>query len=61
MESIGHHTHHYIPEILKFRGYYGFGPAAAAAAKACASRNYDTNAHIKFIFDTAIDDLEWGP
>ena len=27
--------------------------------KACVSRNCDTNAHIKFIFDTAIDDLEW--
>ena len=26
---------------------------------ACVSRNCDTNAHIKFIFDTAIDDLEW--
>ena len=24
-----------------------------------ASRNCDTNACIKFIFDTAIDDLEW--
>ena len=28
-------------------------------AKACVSRNCDTNARIKFIFDTAIDDLEW--
>ena len=28
-------------------------------AKACVSRNYDTNAQIKFIFDIAIDDLEW--
>ena len=27
-------------------------------AKACVSRNCDTNARIKFIFDTAIDDLE---
>ena len=27
--------------------------------KACVSRNCDTNAHIKFIIDTAIDDLEW--
>ena len=26
--------------------------------KACVSRNCDTNARIKFIFDTAIDDLE---
>ena len=24
-----------------------------------AARNCDTNARIKFIFDTAIDDLEW--
>ena len=28
-------------------------------AKACVSRNCDTNARIKFISDTAIDDLEW--
>ena len=28
-------------------------------AKACVSRNCDTNARIKFIIDTAIDDLEW--
>ena len=29
-------------------------------AKACVSRNCDNNsACIKFIFDTAIDDLEW--
>ena len=28
-------------------------------AKACVSRNCDTNARIKFIYDTAIDDLEW--
>ena len=28
-------------------------------AKACVSRNCDTNVRIKFIFDTAIDDLEW--
>ena len=27
--------------------------------KACVSRNCDTNTRIKFIFDTAIDDLEW--
>ena len=27
-------------------------------AKACVSRNCDTNACIKFIFDTSIDDLE---
>ena len=28
-------------------------------AKAYAWHNCDTNAHIKFIFDTAIDDPEW--
>ena len=28
-------------------------------AKACVSRNCDINARIKFIFDTAIDTLEW--
>ena len=28
-------------------------------AKACVSRNCDTKARIKFIFDTANDDLEW--
>ena len=28
-------------------------------AKASVSPNCDTKAHIKFIFDTAIDDLEW--
>ena len=33
------------PQNLKFWGYYGFG--------------LDTNARIKFIFETAIDDLEW--
>ena len=27
--------------------------------KACVSRNCNTNARIKFIIDTAIDDLEW--
>ena len=30
-----------------------------ANCKARVSRNCDTNAHIKFIFDTAIDDPEW--
>ena len=49
------------PRNLKFRGYYGFGPEPSPPphAKACVSRNCDTNAHIKFIIDTAIDDLEW--
>ena len=44
------------PRNLKFRGYYGFG---LDAAKACVSRNCDTNAFIKLIFDTTIDGLEW--
>ena len=34
-------------------------PSPPPHAKACVSRNCDTNARIKFIFDTAIDDLEW--
>ena len=34
-------------------------PPPPPHAKACVSRNCDTNARIKFIFDTAIDDLEW--
>ena len=29
------------------------------AAMACVSRNWDTKARIKFIFDTAIDEIEW--
>ena len=55
------------PRNLKFRGYYGFGLDAAIFgdimvlvwppphAMACVSRNCDTNARIKFIYDTAID------
>ena len=34
-------------------------PSPPPHAKACVSRNCDTNARIKFIIDTAIDDLEW--
>ena len=34
-------------------------PPPPPHAKACVSRNCDTNARIKFIFDTAIDTLEW--
>ena len=34
-------------------------PPPPPHAKACVSRNCDTNARIKFIIDTAIDDLEW--
>ena len=33
-------------------------PPPPPHAKACVSRNCDTNARIKFIIDTAIDDLE---
>ena len=55
------------PRNLKFRAYYGFGldaaadasAAAAAAAATARQGNCDTNARIKFIFDTAIGDLEW--
>ena len=34
-------------------------PPPSPHTKACVSRNCDTNARIKFIIDTAIDDLEW--
>ena len=34
-------------------------PHSPPHAKAYVSRNCDTNARIKFIIDTAIDDLEW--
>ena len=34
-------------------------PPPPPHAKACVSRNCEINAHIKFIFDTTIDDLEW--
>ena len=34
-------------------------PPPLPHAKVCVSRNCDTNARIKFIFDTAIDYLEW--
>ena len=34
-------------------------PPPPPHTKACVSANWDTNACIKFIFDTAIDDLEW--
>ena len=34
-------------------------PPPPPHAKACFSHNCDTNAHIKFIVDTAINDLEW--
>ena len=34
-------------------------PQPPPHATACVSRNCDTNARIKFIFDTAFDDLAW--
>ena len=34
-------------------------PPPPPHSKAYGSRNCDANARIKFIFDTAIDDLEW--
>ena len=34
-------------------------PQPPQHSKACVSRNCATNARIKFIFDTASDDLEW--
>ena len=34
-------------------------PPQPPHAKACVSRNCDTNARIKLIFDRFIDDLEW--
>ena len=34
-------------------------PPPPPHAKACVSRNCDTNARIKFIIDAAIDDLVW--
>ena len=52
------------PRLNKF-GYYVFSvdvvsaTAAATSRQGLCSRNCDTNAHIKFIFDTAIDDPEW--
>ena len=36
-----------------------FPPPQPPHAKDCVSRNCDTNVRIKFIFDTAIDYLEW--
>ena len=55
---------HLIDTSMTIKWYYGFGPEPSPPpppphAKACVSRNCDTNARIKFIIDTAIDDLEW--
>ena len=57
----------YIPEIKNFGDIMVLvwtpppppPPHPPPHAKACVSRNCDTIARIKFIFDTAIDDLEW--
>ena len=38
---------------------FSIPPPSLLNAKACISRNWDTIAHIKFIFDTDIDDPEW--
>ena len=37
----------------------GFRLHRRRTLRACDSSNCDTNAHIKFIFDKAIEDLEW--
>ena len=39
----------------------GWMPQPPPHAKACVSRNCDTNMCIKFLFDTVIDYLEEGP
>ena len=60
-------VHYYIPEIWNFGDVMVLvwtpphppHPPPPPHAKACVSRNCDTNARIKFIFDTAIDTLEW--
>ena len=61
--------HNYIPEIKNFGDimvlvwtpppHPPHPPHPPPHAKACVSRSCDTNARIKFLFDTAIDDLEW--
>ena len=50
--------YNYIPEISNF-GDIMVLVRTPPHAKACVSRNCDTKVRIKFIFDTAIDDLEW--
>ena len=52
-------TPNYIPEIKNFGDIMVLVWTPPPHAKVCVSRNCDTNARIKFIFDTAIDDLEW--
>ena len=48
----------YIPKIKNFGDIMVL--VWTPHAKACVSRNCNTNACIKFIFDKAIDDLEWN-
>ena len=50
---------YYIPEIWNFGDVMVLVWTQPPHAKACVSRNCDTNERIKFISDTAIDDLEW--
>ena len=53
---------YYIPEIWNFGDIMVLVRTPSPPpphAKACVSCNCDTNARIKFIIDTAIDDLEW--
>ena len=56
-------SNNYIPEIWNFGNVMVLvwtpPHPPPPHAKACVSRNCDTNARIKFVFDTAIDTLEW--
>ena len=51
----------YIPAIWNFGDIMVlvWSKSPPPHAKACVSRNCDTNARIKFILDAAINDLEW--
>ena len=66
----GGYKFNYIPEIWNFGDVMVLvwtppphppppPPPPPPHAKACVSRNCDTNARIKFIIDIAIDTLEW--
>ena len=55
-----HADANYIPEIKNFGDIMVLvWTHPPPHPKACVSHNCDTNARIKFIYDTAIDDLEW--
>ena len=54
MAASGHFKSGFFPKSIQT-----WTPHPPPHAKACASHNCDTNVHIKFIFDTTIDDLEW--